>query len=164
MAQVRALQPDDDVSELIALSRIFFQEYEGHHKGFFAIDQLSNDDIINYFTRLMNSEDGRTFIAVEEGKTVGYITVFAREQPGFYKIKRVGAVSGLMVHPDYRRRGIATQLLNQTAAFLHENGVQYFTVYTATANRGALEFYARSGLTPLYTTMIGGSPSFCQPS
>jgi ribosomal protein S18 acetylase RimI-like enzyme len=154
MIEIRTLQPDDGFDDLIALSREFFDEYASHHPDFFRIDRLSDDDIFAYFSRWLDNEDGRAFVAITEGRIVGYITVYVYARPGYWQVKQVGEISGLMVHKGYRRRGIATQLLAQARAFLAEKKVRYLKVYTAVANRDALEFYAQRGMVPLYTTML----------
>jgi len=134
----------------------FFQEsHESHHENFFKIDRLSDSDIVDYFSQWIDDEDGETFIALTGGRIVGYITAYVRTQPIYWKIKKVGDISGLMVQKAYRRRGIARQLLAKARAFFEKKAVRYFTVYTAIGNRGALEFYERSGLLPLCTTMMG---------
>ncbi len=155
MTEIRSLRKDDKLNDLISLSREFFEEYESHHESFFKIDRLSDSDIVDYFSQWIDDEDGETFIALTGGRIVGYITVYVRTQPIYWKIKKVGDISGLMVQKAYRRRGIAGQLLAKARAFFEKKAVRYFTVYTAIGNRGALEFYERSGLLPLYTTMIG---------
>ncbi len=155
MTEIRSLRKDDKFNDLISLSREFFEEYESHHENFFKIDRLSDSDIVDYFSQWIDDEDGETFIALTGGRIVGYITVYVRTQPIYWKIKRVGDISGLMVQKAYRRRGIAGQLLAKARAFFEKKAVRYFTVYTAIGNRGALEFYERSGLLPLYTTMMG---------
>lgn len=155
MTEIRPLRKDDNLNDLISLSREFFEEYESHHENFFKIDRLSDSDIVDYFSQWIDDEDGETFIALTGGRIVGYITVYVRTQPGYWKIKRVGDISGLMVQKAYRRRGIAGQLLAKARAFFEKKAVRYFTVYTAIGNRGALEFYERSGLLPLCTTMMG---------
>jgi len=155
MTEIRSLRKDDKLNDLISLSREFFEEYESHHENFFKIDRLSDSDIVDYFSQWIDDEDGETFIALTGGRIVGYITVYVRTQPIYWKIKKVGDISGLMVQKAYRRRGIAGQLLAKARAFFEKKAVRYFTVYTAIGNRGALEFYERSGLLPLYTTMMG---------
>ena len=155
MIHIRVLRREDDFGDLIALSKDFFQEYEAHHQDFFKIDHLSDQDIVDYFSRWIEDPNGVAFIALAENHIVGYITVYVRNQPPYWQIKQVGDISGLMVHKDYRRRGIASQLLAQARVFFAERGVKYFVVYTAVENKGAIEFYKRSGLEPLYTTMTG---------
>jgi len=155
MIHIRALRREDDFRDLIALSREFFREYEAHHQDFFKIDHLRDQDIVDYFCRWIDNPSGAAFIALAEGRIVGYVTVYVRDQAPYWRVKQVGDISGLMVHKDYRRRGIASQLLAHARAFLAERDVKYFMVYTAVENKGAIEFYQRSGLEPLYTTMMG---------
>jgi ribosomal protein S18 acetylase RimI-like enzyme len=155
MAKIRRLQTGDNLEDLVALSRAFFAEYEAHHDAFFEIDELQDTDITGYFSRSLDTDDGATFIAIQNGDIVGYITVFVREQASFYKVKQVGAISGLMVHPDHRRQGIASRLLAEAKAFFQAKGVTYFTVYTATANQAAVQLYGRNGMAPLHVTLIG---------
>jgi ribosomal protein S18 acetylase RimI-like enzyme len=133
----------------------FFYEYEDHHKEFFKIDCLSENDIVDFFSRSVGSPESATFIAVEDGMAVGYITVSIRVQPSFYKFNKVGAISGLMVQKDSRRKGIGTQLLAAATGFFHEKGVKYYTVYTSVNNHSAITLYERNGMIPLYTTLIG---------
>lgn len=159
MTTIRALQKEDDLRDLITLSRDFFDEYEVHHEEFFDIDNLRDSDIVEYFSRSVESEDSATFVAIEEGCMVGYVTIYIRLQPVFYKIKKVGEISGLMVHKDYRRRSIASQLLARSAAYYEEKNVKYYVVYTAIVNQAAIRCYEKHGMTPLYITLIGKTDS-----
>ena len=155
MTIIRPLARADDMGELIALSREFFAEYEAYHPEFFRVGDLRDDDIVAFFVRSLDSEDGRTFVALVNGRTVGYVTVAIRLQAPFYQVGRVGAISGLMVHPAYRRQGLASQLLAEAVAFFGHRGVKYYTVYTAVANQAAIRFYEQHGLCPLQTVLIG---------
>jgi GNAT superfamily N-acetyltransferase len=157
MITIEKLQSGDSLRDLIELSRAFFTEYEGHHPEFFKIEGLRDDDIVDYFSRTLDSTSGTTFVARCQGRIIGYLTAFVREQPSFYQVKQVGAISGLMVHKDHRRKGIATRLLAETIAFFRDHGIEHFIAYTATANVVALEFYARQGMAPLHTTLIGST-------
>ena len=155
MTEIRTLRSEDDLCDLVTLSRTFFDEYEDHHEELFKIDCLSENDIVEYFSRSVDSPESETFIAVEDGRAVGYITVSVRAQPSFYRVKKVGVISGLMVHKDFRRKGIAAQLLAEATGFFKKNGVRYFTVYTLTNNHAAIELYKRNEMMPLHTTLIG---------
>jgi ribosomal protein S18 acetylase RimI-like enzyme len=158
MVEIRPLTKDDEFDDLVSLSRAFFAEYEAHHQHFFALDLLRDRDILDYFSGLLDDESGEVLIALHAGRVVGYITLRVQQQPGYWHVKRVGHISGLMVHEAFRRQGIARRLLDRANAFFARNGVQYYTVYTATANQGGLQFYERCGLQPLYTTLLGKVP------
>jgi len=164
MIMIRPLQKDDDLKDLIALSREFFKEYESHHSDFFEIDKLLDRDVIDYFSRWLADDDGETFIALDGDKIVGYITVYAHDQASYWQVRRVGHISGLMVHRPYRQQGIASQLLAKAKEFLIEKEVWHITVFTAVENQVGINFYQQNGLVPLYTTFLGTiDPNTSQP-
>ena len=155
MIEIRPLNKDDGFADLLSLSREFFYEYGAYHKDFFKIDTIQDGHIVDYFTRWRDHENGRVIVAVDGERIVGYITVYVAGQADYWAVKTVGHISGLMVQQEYRRKGIATALLAAAKKFFAEKAAKYYTVFTAVENRAALEFYARNGLAPLHTTMIG---------
>jgi ribosomal protein S18 acetylase RimI-like enzyme len=155
MVKIRPLRKDDSFEDLIELSNAFFEEYESFHKDFFNIDHLRDSDIVDYFSRWIDYPDGIAYIAVDDKKIIGYLTVYIKSQPAYWKIKKVGDISGLMVHKDYRGRGIGQRLLDEAKSFIKNKGVKYFTLFTSVENHHALKFYEKCGLTGLYTTMLG---------
>jgi ribosomal protein S18 acetylase RimI-like enzyme len=155
MITIRELQPGDNLAAVLKLCRDFFVEYEDHHKEFFDTDNLCDADISDRFHESMKSDNSATIIALVDAVIVGYASVVIREQPRFYKIKKVGAISALMVAQDYRRRGIATQLLVEAKTYFRRHGLKYFTFYTAVANREAIMLYERLGMQPLYKGFLG---------
>ena len=152
--QIRILQRSDDLNDLILLSKKFFEEYEGND-DYFKIDELSDEDITDYFDNFIDSENKKAFIAIENNQIIGYITAYIKDQPSFWKIKTIGDISGLMVDKDYRRMGIATQLLSNCKDFFKEKNVMYYTLFTSVNNVDGLEFYIKNGMEPLYTTLKG---------
>ncbi len=155
MIEFRPLKFDDDFTGLISLSRQFFKEYESNHQEFFKVNNLHDEDVVNYFTSFCGYASRKAFIALDGALTVGYITVYVKEQADFWLITKVGEISGLMVQIDYRQHGIATELFTRALEFFKAKGLKYYTVYTAHENQGAIDFYRKNGLIPLYTTMIG---------
>jgi len=155
MLTIRELKPEDDLNAVLTLCKDFFAKYEEFHKEFFDTDNLCDDDISGRFLESMNSDSSATIIALDDDVIVGYASVAIREQPRFYKIKKVGAISALMVTKEYRRKGIATQLLAESKAYFHRHGIMYFTLYTSYANHGAIKFYEKIGLEKLHTFFLG---------
>lgn len=49
MIEIRALKNDDNLNDLIPLSKEFFLEYEANHSYFFKTDWINETDIISYF-------------------------------------------------------------------------------------------------------------------
>jgi ribosomal protein S18 acetylase RimI-like enzyme len=154
MIVTRRLQPDDDFEDLFLLSQAFFQEYQSHHPDFFESDHLEERNVRSYFTSFLGSEDRTAFIAIADGRIVGYITVYVQTQAPYWKVKRLGHISGLMVAQGYRRQGIASQLLAQALNFFRERELRYYTVFTAVGNQTGLGFFRAIGMEPLYTHLL----------
>ena len=88
MTEIRKLRAEDDLGDLVALSRTFFAEYEAHHDAFFKIDELQDTDITGYLSRSL-ADDGATFIAILEGGIVGYIVMSAEPEQGEHVIEEL---------------------------------------------------------------------------
>lgn len=155
MITVRELRPEDDMKAVFALCMDFFAEYEGHHDEFFDTDNLSEDDVSGRLIESLESDNSATIIALVDEKIVGYASVAVHEQARFYKIKKVGHISALMVAKEYRCRGIATRILAEAKACFRRQGIMYYTFYTAVSNRAAIRLYEKNGTTPLHTSFIG---------
>ncbi|MBN1211958.1 MAG: GNAT family N-acetyltransferase [candidate division Zixibacteria bacterium] len=160
MITIRELRTGDDLGAVLTLCKAFFAEYETHHEEFFDTDNLSDADISGRFLESLESDRSATIIALVDNEIVGYASVAVREQPRFYKIKKVGAISALMVATKYRRKGIGTRLLEEARVFFRRRGIKYFTLYTASANKSALELYKRVGLSELHTSFLGDTEAF----
>lgn len=78
--------------------------------------------------------EGRTYVAEEEGSLVGFATWI--EAGGTFELE------DLFVDPGWRRRGIATALVNGIVEVLRVRGVERLEV---TANPHALGFYRAAG-------------------
>jgi GNAT superfamily N-acetyltransferase len=78
--------------------------------------------------------EGRTYVAEEEGSLVGFATWI--EAGGTFELE------DLFVDPGWRRRGIATALVNRIAEVLGARGVERLEV---TANPHAMRFYHAAG-------------------
>ena len=155
MITVRQLYAADDLDQVLALCKAFLREYEAQHEAFFDTDELTDDDISGRFVDSITSDNTATLVALVDGDIVGYASIAVRPQLRFYQVKLVGAISGLMVTPAHRRRGIGTRLLRAAIEWFRERGLRTYTVYTAVANEGALALYQRSGMIPLHTTHLG---------
>jgi ribosomal protein S18 acetylase RimI-like enzyme len=93
--------------------------------------------------------EGRTHVAEQDGTVVGFATW--AEADGTIDLE------DLFVDPDYRRRGIASELVRRIAEVLRARGVQRLEV---TANPHAMEFYRSAGFTDYGTadTDFGAAP------
>jgi ribosomal protein S18 acetylase RimI-like enzyme len=151
---IRKLTSDDDLSELILLSKQFFLEYEDHNETF-KIESLGDNPIKRFFVNSLGNKNSNILIAVENNKIIAYISFNIKIRFGFFRVKRIGEISGLMVHKEYRRKGIAKQLLEKAIEWFKSNSLNYYVLETSSKNEGAIEFYTSLGLKPLRTQLIG---------
>ena len=155
MIEIRLLNKDDQLADLFQLSRDFFKESEAYHPIFFKIDHLSDDDVQRYFLSFCEHETRKAFIAIENGKIIGYLTAYIKDRADYWQLKAIGEISGLMVQQAQRHRGIATRLLHKAEAFFTSQGVHCYTTYTSINNQRAIDFYNQMGMRPLYITLVG---------
>lgn len=76
-------------------------------------------------------------VAVFRDKIIGYICAD-------YKLHEA-CILNLAVHPDYRRRGVATILMNNVINELKNRGCVFLYLKVRVSNTGAKEFYKRFG-------------------
>jgi ribosomal protein S18 acetylase RimI-like enzyme len=89
-----------------------------------------------------HSPDEFRKVAVVEGVAAGFLGGFVSES----KFKPLTGVLGPMaVLPEFRRRGIALQLINELLRTLKGHGCEYAAVGTPAANESAIRLYEKAG-------------------
>jgi ribosomal protein S18 acetylase RimI-like enzyme len=100
----------------------------------------------NYFARRIQEGEARFFVAIDGGEIVGTAGALIADGYPFavHGIKR-GYIFGVRVGPAHRKRGIATQLTQEAAAFLRELGCERVRLH---ASRFGRPIYERLGFRP----------------
>jgi len=88
-------------------------------------------------SRLLGKEFFKLFVAEVNARVVG-TTMITRQ-------RNVGYISTVMVHPAYRRRGIARRLVNSAVAYAKEKKVKRTVLYVIPTNYSAKNLYAELG-------------------
>jgi GNAT superfamily N-acetyltransferase len=112
----------DDLGAVLSLRKAFFAEYEAHHDDFFDTDDLRDEHLSGRFLKSITSDSSGTIVALVDSSIVGYASIGVHSQSDFYKAKRVGGISGLMVEPAFRRQGIAAKLLAEAKRWFRQKG------------------------------------------
>jgi GNAT superfamily N-acetyltransferase len=76
------------------------------------------------------------FVWEESGRIVGTMSLLAARKPGKYLVANVA------VHPDYRRRGIGTRLMNASMDYIRKQGGQEILLQVERDNKAANRLYA----------------------
>ncbi|MCK4669976.1 MAG: GNAT family N-acetyltransferase [Nanoarchaeota archaeon] len=154
--KIRKLKKEDSLKDLIELSYIMIKDYETHHKEFFDLKKkFDKKSLKQHFHKSLENKDMQTFVAEEKEKIIGFITVELRERIPFYKIKKLGFISSLIVYPEHRRKGIADKLLKEAIKWFKKKKAKYFDLDTAVKNKGALKFYKRHKIYPIKYKLLG---------
>jgi len=117
------------------------ESWELHEKGFPHFDVQSRESYLRY-----RSKEGFDFdqIVVAEvgGKLVGKIEVYSAKVSDKEK---TGFVDGFVVDPDYRKRGIGTQLLLEAERRAVNKGTRQIHLGVKTFNTDAISLYEELG-------------------
>ncbi|ACL68959.1 SSU ribosomal protein S18P alanine acetyltransferase [Halothermothrix orenii H 168] len=76
-----------------------------------------------------------------DGRLVGYI--------GSWIIKDELHITNLAVDPGYRRRGLATRLINNLMNFAEDQGLKEVTLEVRVSNKAAIRLYEKLGFIPI---------------
>jgi ribosomal-protein-alanine N-acetyltransferase len=97
---------------------------------------------LGLFMSELRQPEGRVYaVALDRGRVVGFAgELFAATD---------AHVTTIAVHPDHRRKGVATALMLLLARQAVDRGMTALTLEVAASNRGAQALYHRFGLAPV---------------
>jgi ribosomal protein S18 acetylase RimI-like enzyme len=90
-----------------------------------------------FLLRVFGKEPLRFFVAEVDGNVVG-TTMVSRQG-------KVGYISTVMVHPDYRGRGIAKTLLERAVNYIRKSGMEKAVLHVDSINETAKNLYVKLG-------------------
>jgi ribosomal protein S18 acetylase RimI-like enzyme len=131
----------DDLLDL--LPKCFAQEFEAsgfdleHARPLFNRAFGIKGRLFLGLSRLLGKERIKFLVAEDRNKLVG-TTIVSRGE-------KVGYISLVMVHPDYRRRGIATRLVKRAIEYLHKREMERAVLNVVSTNAPAISVYSKLG-------------------
>lgn len=97
------------------------------------------------------------FVAEVEEKIVGMITVHPYWPAPIYEEREEAYINDIIVHPDYRGRGIARKLVEAVQEWASERAIAQIRAGVISGNPQALAFWEKVGARPLYVTVTLGA-------
>jgi ribosomal protein S18 acetylase RimI-like enzyme len=94
--------------------------------------------------RLLGDAKGIVFFAFEKGRVIGYISA------EFHLWNRLGQIHGLVIHPEHRKKGIASLLVKEVEIFMTEHSARGVYVDTPTNNTSGCAFYIKNAFQSAY--------------
>ena len=89
------------------------------------IEELTNNDLAIYL------------VAMSEDKVIGY--------GGMWRIFDEGHITNIAVHPEFRRCGIASKLMDKILTICNEKGIKGLTLEVRKSNISAQKLYIKYG-------------------
>lgn len=90
-----------------------------------------------FLLRILGREPFKFFVAEVDGRVVGTAMVSMQ--------RKVGYISTVMVHPDFRMRGIANRLLERAISYVQKCGLEKAVLHVDSANEPAKNLYIKLG-------------------
>ena len=87
--------------------------------------------------RFLGKEPIKFLVAETDGKIVGTTIIYPREKSGY--------ISSVMVHPDYRRKGIATKLMTNALSYIRRKKKVRAVLHVDSTNASAIRVYVKLG-------------------
>ena len=97
------------------------------------------DDSREGIAKFLTKNPDTCFVAIEQGGVVGVILAGHDGRRGY--------IYHTSVHPDYRKRGIATKLVNTAMEALEGCGINKVALVVFARNQGGNSFWERTGFT-----------------
>jgi ribosomal protein S18 acetylase RimI-like enzyme len=112
-----------------------------------------------HYERVLGEPDTFLLLAERDGRAVGCaLVVVAGTEASIEVGERVADLDTLSVLPEERGRGLGGRLLDEVYAELRRRGIGELSLAVMEGNDDARRFYARRGLVPYLTFLIGPVP------
>ncbi|WP_349407714.1 GNAT family N-acetyltransferase [Pseudalkalibacillus sp. SCS-8] len=123
--------------EIIELTDDYFEDFSSLHDETFKDTYYSSQEIIERI-----DDEKKVFIAVEQGKVLGY--VYCEATPSF----AAGDIHFIGVSPSYRKRGLGRSLMRKSLSFMFSfPEIDEIILCVGTRNEKAYNLYIQSGFT-----------------
>ncbi len=104
-----------------------------------CIETMGPDDYVIFMLKDL-IENAKTVVAEDQGRIIGTTTYRAQKD-------RSGWLSSARTHPDYRRQGVATAIMNRCEEIAREDGVGQLRLWTESDNEEGKGAYMGMGFT-----------------
>lgn len=91
----------------------------------------------NLFKNDITNNNAFYVLAVDNNKVIAYC--------GLYKVLDEADITNIAVHPEYRRKGIATKILNIIFKHCCDNNISKITLEVRQSNENAINLYKNNG-------------------
>ena len=135
--------------DLSGINSLLYQVLEVHHKGrpdlfYSGVKKYTDDEILE----ILKNRRTPVFVAVEDGKVLGYAFCVFTEVKGSHILKDNKSLylEDLCVDENCRGKHIGKSLYEYVLAFAKQSGCYNLTLNVWSCNESAMRFYEKMGL------------------
>ncbi len=146
-----ATASDYDLEEICKLYDIFYKEMAILQPKYIRSARQNKYNLKD----IIASDMADILIATEDEKIVGFALVQQQKTPpcSYIKPYDFAYLADLVIHPDFRGRGIGTHLIDAVKQWALDRLLEYVELSVIAENIGAIELYNRSGFVSTGYTM-----------
>lgn len=147
--KIRTIQ-ESDISQIVDLLLPMWIDHAKKAPQLLDNNYIKNYDVNKYCRRAIEDSRQEIFIAEALGVVVGLARAEIESSPGMYGVKEIMYFDDLVVHPDYRRKGIADKLVEARLEYAKKKGIRkiYSKVYSF--NEPAQNLLKKHGFNDVY--------------
>ena len=98
-----------------------------------------------WLTRLLHKERSVFLVAEEEEKLVAFLAATVEPEISIYSLQEFAFIHDIWVEPEYRKKGIAQQIIKLTVERFQEMGIKQIRLDTVAANESARQLFKSYG-------------------
>jgi ribosomal protein S18 acetylase RimI-like enzyme len=140
--------------DLDSLRDDIVEMWSSHHlnnKRLISKNSLVNKDLHKYFKKSLDRKKGFSLIALVDGHVVGLIRVEEQDLEDFFSYKKAYIIDNLVIKMGFRRKGIATKLINKVREIAKENKIDVLRARIYSFNEPAMKLFEDKGFNCLYS-------------
>ncbi len=122
----------------------FVKVYEEAYKGLEEYAYTKRRDIRNYFKWLYSRDKDGFMIVEDDDRAVGFVACDTN-WVSIFERKKVGEIHEIFVLPEYRGKGIGTELMRLAIKYAQKKGRNVAELWVGRKNYRARKFYVKLG-------------------
>jgi len=122
-------------------------DFEGDlDPGFHVLDRTRLEDFRPFIRKGVKGSRKRfVLVAEENGVVVGFIYCTIKKRPSVFTVKETGIIEDILVLPEFRKKGIAKKLVQETIKRFRKAKIKFVCVSALSNNKKALKAYQKLG-------------------
>jgi len=107
--------------------------------------RLKQQSVIKYLQKVLDAKNQQGYVATHEKKVVGFIKCEKRKCPDFYHHKHEVYIDDLIVLDNYKRKGIATNLIKKCKSYAKNQNICLISTKIWNFNKNSKSLFKNLG-------------------